>query len=47
MYFDDRWVFFTITINWDSPKGEDPKTVAAFEAAASKASNIVYEGLRA
>jgi beta-lactamase class A len=37
MFFDDRWVYFAITINWYSPDQNDPKTAAAFATAASQA----------
>jgi beta-lactamase class A len=37
MFFDDRWVFFSIMINWFSKAGTDPSTVAAFIEAASAA----------
>jgi beta-lactamase class A len=45
MLFDDRWVYFSLIINWPSPMETDPKTVAAFLAAGSKALTLVKEAL--
>ena len=36
MFFDDRWVFFCLTINWYAPAETDTDTVSAFLAAASQ-----------
>lgn len=47
MFFEDRWVFFSITINWFSPRLVDPRTVEAFASRASRAMNLVYQALRA
>jgi beta-lactamase class A len=45
MLFDDRWVYFSLIINWPSPLETDPKTVAAFLAAGSKALTLVKDAL--
>jgi beta-lactamase class A len=45
MLFDDRWVYFSLIINWPSPLETDPKTVAAFLAAGSTALTLVKEAL--
>jgi beta-lactamase class A len=47
MLFDDRWVYFSLIINWPSPLETDPKTVAAFVAAGSKALTLVKDALSA
>ncbi len=41
MFFDDRWVYFCITVNWDAPAETDPNTVKAVAAAASRALALV------
>ena len=33
MFFDDRWVYFCLTINWEAKAETDMETVAAFAAA--------------
>jgi beta-lactamase class A len=30
VYFPDRWVYFSMVLNWDADEDKDPKTVAAF-----------------
>jgi beta-lactamase class A len=45
MFFDDRWVFFCLTINWYAPAETDPDTVSAFIAAASRALTQVKDAL--
>ena len=45
MLFDDRWVYFCLTINWYAKAETDPETVKAFTVAASKALTMVKEGL--
>lgn len=37
MLFDDRWVYFCLTLNWPAPAESDPATVQAFAAACSTA----------
>lgn len=45
MLFENRWVFFSIAINWDSPAETDPATVNAFLAAGSRALQLVKDSL--
>jgi beta-lactamase class A len=45
MLFDDRWVYFCLTINWDAKAETDPATVQAFAAAGSRAMAQVKEML--
>ena len=45
MFFDDRWVYFSLTINWYSQAQTDPQTVAAFAQAASAALALVKDAL--
>jgi beta-lactamase class A len=45
MLFENRWVFFSITINWDSPAETDPATVQAFLSAGSRALQLVKNAL--
>jgi beta-lactamase class A len=47
MLFDDRWVYFCLTINWNAPAVTDPNTVGAFAAAASRALTLVKQALSA
>ena len=45
MFFDDRWVYFSMTLNWFSPEQSDPATIGAFAAAASSALQLVKDAL--
>jgi beta-lactamase class A len=47
MLFDDRWVYFCLTINWNAAAETDPNTVGAFAAACSRALALVKEALSA
>jgi beta-lactamase class A len=47
MLFDDRWVYFCLTINWYAAAETDPSTVGAFAAACSRALAMVKEALSA
>ncbi len=47
MFFDDRWVYFCLTINWTAAAETDPATVEAFAAASSQALKLVKESLSA
>ncbi|MFZ1137313.1 MAG: serine hydrolase [Candidatus Korobacteraceae bacterium] len=47
MFFDDRWVYFCLTINWTAAAESDPATVQAFAAASSRALALVKEALSA
>jgi beta-lactamase class A len=33
VYFPDRWVYFSMVLNWDAEEAEDPETVKAFYGA--------------
>ncbi len=45
MLFDDRWVYFCLTINWHAKAETDVDTVKAFAAAGSRALTMVKEAL--
>lgn len=45
MFFDNRWVYFCMTINWTATAETDPATVAAFAAAGSKALALAKQAL--
>ena len=45
MLFDDRWVYFCLTINWNAAAETDMNTVAAFAAACSQALALVKQAL--
>ena len=47
MLFDDRWVYFCLTINWTAAAETDPATVQSFAAASSHALKLVKESLSA
>jgi beta-lactamase class A len=47
MLFDDRWVYFCVTINRYAKAAIDVETVNAFTAAGSRALTMVKEGLSA
>lgn len=47
MFFDERWVYFCMTINWFAKAETDPDTVKAFAAAGSCALSMVKEALSA
>ena len=47
MLFDDRWVYFCLTINWYAKAETDVETVGAFAAAGSRALTMVKEALSA
>jgi beta-lactamase class A len=47
MYFDDRWVYFCLALNWDAKAVTDGSTANAFIAAASQALTMVKESLSA
>jgi len=46
MFFEDRWLFFAITLNWYAPEEQDPKTAAAFIATVRQALTLVKELLQ-
>jgi beta-lactamase class A len=45
MFFDGRWVYFCLTLNWYATAETDPNTVTAFAAAASEALELVKDAL--
>lgn len=45
LFFDNRWVFLSFTINWPAPAEKGPKTVEAFAAAVHRAMQIVMAAL--
>jgi beta-lactamase class A len=45
MLFDDRWVYFCLTINWYAKAETDVATASAFAAAGSRALTMVKEAL--
>lgn len=45
MSFDDWWVYFCLTINWDAAAETDPTTVGAFVSAVSRALTLVKDTL--
>ena len=45
MFFDNRWVYFCLIINWYAPAETDTDTVSAFLAAASRALTLVKDAL--
>ena len=47
MTFDDTWVYFCFTINWNAAAETDPATVGAWAAAASHALQLVKDALAA
>jgi beta-lactamase class A len=47
MLFDERWVYFCLTINWEAKAVTDPATAGGFVSAASRALSLVKEKLSA
>ena len=47
MTFNEVWVYFSFTINWDNPAESDPATVAAWAGTVSKALQLVKDALSA
>jgi beta-lactamase class A len=45
MLFDDRWVYFFLTINWYAKAETDVETASAFAAAGSRALTVVKGAL--
>jgi beta-lactamase class A len=45
MLFDDRWVYFCLTINWYAKASTDVATASAFASAGSRALTMVKEAL--
>jgi beta-lactamase class A len=47
LFFDDRWMYFCLTINWTAAAEKDPDTVSAFVAAASRAMSLAKAAVSA
>jgi beta-lactamase class A len=47
MLFEERWVYFCLTINWEAKAVTDPATAGAFAAAAGRALSLVKDKLSA
>jgi beta-lactamase class A len=47
MFFEDRWVYFCLAINWFAKAEADGETVKAFAAAGSRALTMVKGALSA
>ena len=47
MTFDDVWVYFCFTINWDAAAEQDPATVVAWAEATAQALQLVKDSLAA
>jgi beta-lactamase class A len=45
MTFSDRWVYFSIIVNWEAPAETDPTTVASIATATAKALAMVQQAL--
>ncbi len=47
MFFDDRWVYFCLTVNWTAAADIDPGTMQSFAEAAGRALAMVKEAVSA
>jgi beta-lactamase class A len=47
VYFPNRWVYFSIVLNWDAEQGDDPETVRAFYGAIHKSIALLQQRLGA
>lgn len=45
MFFDGRWVYFSLMFNWESDSGGDPETVRAIVSATQEAFDKIVKGL--
>lgn len=45
VYFPDRWVYFSMILNWDAAEGEDPVTVEKFYTAIRRSMALLQETL--
>lgn len=45
VYFPNRWVYFSLILNWDSPEGNDQSTVDAFFGAINKSVTLIQSRL--
>jgi hypothetical protein len=46
VYFPERWVYFSMVLNWDAEQAEDPKTAQAFYGAIQQSIVLLQQGLR-
>jgi beta-lactamase class A len=46
VYFPNRWVYFSMVLNWDAEQGDDPETVKAFYGAVHKTIVLLQHSLR-
>jgi beta-lactamase class A len=45
LYFPNRWVYFSMILNWDAEQGDDPETVKAFFGAIRRAIGLLQQRL--
>jgi beta-lactamase class A len=45
LYFPNRWVYFSIILNWDAPQADDPQTVNALFGAINKSMALLQRRL--
>jgi beta-lactamase class A len=45
VYFPDRWVYFSMILNWDAAEAEDPRTVERFYGAIRRSMALLQEKL--
>ena len=45
IYFPNRWVYFSMVLNWDAQEAEDTQTVKAFYGAIRKSMALLQERL--
>jgi beta-lactamase class A len=45
VYFPDRWIYFSMVLNWDAEQAEDPETVKEFYGAIRKSIALLQEVL--
>jgi len=46
VYFPNRWIHFSMILNWDAKEAEDPETVNAFYSAIHKSISLLQRHLR-
>ena len=47
VYFPNRWIYFSMVLNWDAAPDLDPETVEAFYGAIHKSIALLQRGLAA
>jgi beta-lactamase class A len=45
VYFPNRWIYFSMVLNWDAEEADDPETVKAFYGAIHKSIVLLQRGL--